>query len=125
MVAKTEGNQLVMVSYCGLDNLSYRTAKGLSAVSESSTTLYGSHTREQLYTGIDLIITLFLHSPEGAAFTKQDLNPISSIQIFPSNDTSIQLGVTLELQNGRTILLIIRRVRELCRYNLGRAECEV
>ncbi len=107
IIAKTNKDQLAMVSYIGLDRLTSRTIQGASAVSDQSTTIYGTQRRENLYGGMEFIITLMLHSPQSESsvglsdtnFTPEELNPIESIECFPETDNGIVLGVRLRLRN--------------------------
>lgn len=102
-IGSSEYGQLAFIPYKGWDSVSYVTQEGRSAVTDNSTLIYGSCSREKLYSGMYLLVTVMLHSTSDTPFTQEELTPITSIdfqEVMPSGSCH---GATLHLRDKRVI----------------------
>ncbi len=103
VIAKTKSLQTAFIAYSGWDRTGVVERSGVSAITEKSTLSYALSKKEELYRGIELLITILLHREDDREWKEEELMPIEDIQYIDVSPSGGPCGVELHLRDGRKV----------------------
>ncbi len=105
ITAAIPGRRVALVAYSGWDGLAVRVHSGRNAEADESTVVYAHKKRMAKNPAMELMISVLLHRTDDGAWTEEELDPITSIEIMDITPSHSALGARLELRDGRSIMV--------------------
>jgi hypothetical protein len=105
ITAAIPGRRVALVAYAGWDDLALRIHSGRNAEADESTVVYAHKKRLAKNPAMELMISVLLHRTDDEAWTEEELDPITSIEIMDITPSHSALGARLELRDGRSLMI--------------------
>ena len=101
ITAAIKGRQVALIVYHGWDNLETVEHTNRNAEAEESTVIYAHKKRMQKNPPMELMISVMLHKTEDSEWTKEELSPISNIEILDVTPVGSALGAKITLSDNK------------------------
>jgi hypothetical protein len=96
-----KGRQVALIIYHGWDKLETVEHTNRNAEADESTVIYAHKKRMQKNPPMELMISVMLHKTEDSEWTKEELSPISNIEIMDVTPVGSALGAKITLSNNK------------------------
>jgi hypothetical protein len=90
-----------LIIYHGWDKLETVEHTNRNAEADESTVIYAHKKRMQKNPPMELMISVMLHKTEDSEWTKEELSPISNIEIMDVTPVGSALGAKITLSNNK------------------------
>ncbi len=101
ITASIPGRQVALVTYTGWDSIDTLVHENRNAEADESTVIFTRKKRLSKNPSIELMITVMLHRTDDVAWTKEELLPITSIDIRDVMPSGSPVGAFITLNNGK------------------------
>ena len=100
ITAQIPGRRIALVAYSGWDSTEILVHTDHNAESDKSTVIFARKKRMDKNPPMELMITVMLHRTDDAAWTKEELLPVKSIDVREIMPSGSPLGAIITLNNG-------------------------
>jgi hypothetical protein len=101
ITAAIKGRQVALITYNGWDKLDTIEHTNSNAEADESTVIYAHKKRMQKNPPMELMISVMLHKTDDTKWTKEELSPISNIEIMDVTPVGSALGAKITLSNNK------------------------
>ena len=99
ITAAIKGRQVALITYNGWDKLDTIEHTNRNAEADESTVIYAHKKRMQKNPPMELMISVMLHKTDDTEWTKEELSPISNIEILDVTPVGSALGAKITLSD--------------------------
>ena len=100
ITATIPGRSLAMITYHGWDQIEHKVHANRNAESDESTVIYARKKCLDKNPPMELLITAMLHKTDDSEWTKEELNPIKSIEMLEVTPNYSPLGAIITLADN-------------------------
>ena len=101
ITAAIKGRQVALITYNGWDKLDTIEHTNRNAEADESTVIYAHKKRMQKNPPMELMISVMLHKTDDTEWTKEELSPISNIEILDVTPVGSALGAKITLSDNK------------------------
>jgi hypothetical protein len=101
ITAAIKGRQVALITYNGWDKLETVEHTNRNAEADESTVIYAHKKRMQKNPPMELMISVMLHKTDNTEWTKEELSPISNIEIMDVTPVGSALGAKITLSDNK------------------------